>query len=203
MITFLAYLTKEAVETLKDKQKDFLEKIFKKIEGIIKEDEVIKKLLLVSNIKDMEQLSFYIAAKNPELKKEIENYLKKIDLKEKDIKIAILNSSAELDREIDRLGEDTANQIIYFSITAFKNGEKISGKILKTLLFNDEREKNSPSKFYEVDVKNKKVKEKTKKEVLLAKKEQERYDEELEKKKKKYPEIGIPGKDIGVQGPGL
>jgi len=214
MITLMAMLAKEAVENIRDKEKKHLEKVFQKVEKEIQEDDALKSILSLNKVDNMEKLFLFI--NNQKLKKEIERELEGLGIGLEEVKISILNSAKEFNEKLKEIG--LRESVIYYSMAAFRNGEKISGKIIKAMLEDTQmkidkervKTKEKDVEVYEVDGKSKEVKKSSFKE--MSKKEIERTEEEIRRKKlmdeetkeQKNPGMGMPTRgNPGVNGPGL
>lgn len=206
MITLMAILAKEAMESINNKEKRQLEKIFGEIEKEIQADEALKSILTLQKVDNLEKLFLFI--NNPGLKEKLREKLDRLKISLSEIKISLLESAREINEEFEKIGVE--DEIIYYSLNVFKNGEKISGKIIKEILNNENKQENGHTKdkkieFYEFDSKTNEVKKSS---ITELKKEAERTEEELIEKKKKEditnPDFGMPKRgNPGVNGPGL
>lgn len=216
MVTLMAILAKEAIENIRDKEKKHLEKIFQKIEKEIQEDETLKSIISLNRVDNVEKLFLFID--NQKLKKELQRELQRLGIELKEIKISILNSAKEFNKHLEKIGIDES--VIYYSMAAFRNGEKISGKVIKAMLegsqvkLEEEKNKLKELEVYEFNNKNKKVRKTSLKNISKRKKEIEETEESIRKKKlmddgheiaeQKNHDIGMPKRgNIGISGPGL
>jgi len=199
MVTLMAFLVKEAVENVKEKEKNVFKSLFQNIEKEINEDKALQVILKLNKIDTLDKLYTFIS--NKQLKEKIKETIERTGIEGKDIKISILSSSKDMQKKMNELGLEAEN-FLFISLAAFKNGDRIAGSVIKAMIEENGkiRKKENEINVYEVDPKEKKYEKTNLKEI----KQREKLIEEEKERRKKELEFGAPSRrNPGVEGPGL
>ena len=200
MVTLMAFLVKEAVENVKEKEKNVFKSLFQNIEKEINEDKALQAILKLNKIDTLDILYMFIS--NKQLNEKIKETIERTGIEGKDIKISILSSSKDMQKKMNELGLEAENSL-FISLAAFKNGDRIAGSIIKAMIEEDGREpdrRGNEVNVYEVNPKERKYEKATVKEI----KQREKLIEEEKERKKKELEFGAPSRgNPGVEGPGI
>ena len=199
MVTLMAFLVKEAVENVKEKEKNVFKSLFQNIEKEINEDKALQVILKLNKIDTLDKLYTFIS--NKQLKEKIKETIERTGIEGKKIKISILSSSKDMQKKMNELGLEAEN-FLFISLAAFKNGDRIAGSVIKAMIEENGkiRKKENEINVYEVDPKEKKYEKTNLKEI----KQREKLIEEEKERRKKELEFGAPSRrNPGVEGPGL
>jgi hypothetical protein len=199
MVTLMAFLVKEAVENVKEKEKNVFKSLFQNIEKEINEDKALQVILKLNKIDTLDKLYTFIS--NKQLKEKIKETIERTGIEGKNIKISILSSSKDMQKKMNELGLEAEN-FLFISLAAFKNGDRIAGSVIKAMIEENGkiRKKENEINVYEVDPKEKKYEKTNLKEI----KQREKLIEEEKERRKKELEFGAPSRrNPGVEGPGL